>query len=51
MTIDELKTRLWAIIRAEGIEVTNQNIDWLISRVYKEQEAGKALAERSENGK
>lgn len=36
MTEQELKLRLWAIIRAEGIEVTNQNIDWLIGRVYKE---------------
>ncbi len=38
MSKTEFKERLWAIIRAEGIEVTNQNIDWLISRVYKELE-------------
>lgn len=36
MNRDELKKRLWAIIRAEGIEVNNQNIDWLIERAYKE---------------
>lgn len=38
MNRDELKERLWAIIRAEGIEVTNQNLDWLIERAYKEDE-------------
>lgn len=38
MTEQELKSRLWAIIRAEGIEVTNQNLDWLIGRVYKEKD-------------
>ena len=32
----ELNELLWNIIRAEGILVTNQNIDWLIGRVYKE---------------
>lgn len=31
----ELKKRLWELVRAEGIIITNQNIDWLISRVYK----------------
>lgn len=36
MNIDEIKNRLWEIIIAEGIEVTNQNIDWLLSRVFKE---------------
>lgn len=36
MTEQELKSRLWAIIQKEGIEVTNQNLDWLIGRVYKE---------------
>lgn len=35
----ELKEALWRIIRAEGIEVNNQNIDWLIERAYKEYES------------
>lgn len=38
MSRKELKDRLWAIIRAEGIEVTNQNLDWLLERAYKEKE-------------
>jgi hypothetical protein len=36
MDIKEIKNRLWEIIITEGIEVTNQNIDWLLSRVFKE---------------
>jgi hypothetical protein len=36
MTEQELKSRLWAIILKEDILVTNQNIDWLIGRVFKE---------------
>lgn len=32
----ELKGRLWLIIRNEGIEINNQNIDCLIDRIYKE---------------
>lgn len=35
MNIRELKTAMWEIIRAEGIEVTNQNIDWLLERSVK----------------
>lgn len=30
------KRELWEIIRAEGIVVTNQNIDWLLERTFKE---------------
>lgn len=30
-----LNNALWEIIRAEGIEVTNQNIDWLLERAWK----------------
>ena len=32
----ELKERIWKIIAREGIEVTNQNLDWLLQRAYKE---------------
>lgn len=32
----ELKARLWSIIRTEGIEINNQNIDKIIDRIYKE---------------
>ena len=35
MNLTELKKALWVIIAAEEIEVTNQNIDWLIERAYK----------------
>lgn len=35
----ELKKRLWRLIADEGIIVTNDNLDWLLERVYKEQEA------------
>lgn len=30
-----LNNALWKIIRAEGVEVTNQNIDWLLERAWK----------------
>ena len=33
--IKSLKNAIWQIIRAEGIEVTNQNIDWLLERAGK----------------
>ena len=33
--IQAIKTALWQIIRVEGIEVTNQNIDWLLERAAK----------------
>lgn len=36
MDLKELKKRMWDIVGKEGIEITNQNIDWLISRVEKE---------------
>lgn len=29
------KRELWEIIRAEGIVVTNQNLDWLLEKAYK----------------
>lgn len=32
----KLTNKMWEIIRAEGIEITNQNIDWLLERVFKE---------------
>ena len=32
---EELKNNLWEIIRAEGVLVTNQNLDWLLERAYK----------------
>ncbi len=35
MTRRELKSRLWEIIRTKGIEVTNQNLDWLLERAWK----------------
>ena len=38
MSRQELKARLWQIIQTEGIEINNQNIDWLIERIYKEAE-------------
>lgn len=31
-----LKHTLWNIVGKEGIEITNQNIDWLLERVFKE---------------
>lgn len=36
MDLKEFKKRMWDIVGKEGIEITNQNIDWLISRVEKE---------------
>ena len=30
------KRELWDIIRSEGIVVTNQNLDWLLERAFKE---------------
>ena len=36
LNLTELKEALWRIVRADGIEVTNQNIDWLLQRAYKE---------------
>ena len=35
MNLMELKKAMWIIIVAEKIEVTNQNIDWLLERAYK----------------
>lgn len=35
----ELRKRLWRLISDEGIIVTNDNLDWLLERVYKEHEA------------
>ena len=35
MNLTELKKAMWIIIAAEKIEVTNQNIDWLLERAYK----------------
>lgn len=34
--IEEFKKALWDIVRREDILINNQNIDWLIDRVYKE---------------
>ena len=31
-----LKSKIWEIIQKEGIEVTNQNLDWLLERAFKE---------------
>lgn len=31
-----LKREIWEIIRSEGILVTNQNLDWILERSYKE---------------
>ena len=39
MQRSELKKRLWRLIADEEIIVTNDNIDWLLERVYKEKEA------------
>lgn len=36
MDLKEFKKRMWAIVCNEGIEITNQNIDWLLSRAEKE---------------
>ena len=36
MSAKDLRERIWRIIAREGIEVTNQNLDWLIERAYKE---------------
>lgn len=33
--VKEVKAAMWDIICAEGVEVTNQNIDWLIERAVK----------------
>ena len=50
--IKSIKTALWQIICSEGIEVTNQNIDWLLERAWKsvEKEASKDVrhSEREE---
>ena len=32
----ELKKEIWHLIGKEGIEVTNQNLDWLLERAFKE---------------
>jgi hypothetical protein len=32
----ELKREIWHLIGKEGIEVTNQNLDWLLERAFKE---------------
>ena len=34
------KRELWEIIRSEGIVVTNQNLDWLLERAYKNSKGG-----------
>lgn len=31
-----IKGKLWQIVRNEEIVITNQNIDWLLDRVFKE---------------
>lgn len=41
MSRAELKKRLWRLIADEGIIVTNDNLDWLLERVYKEHEKEK----------
>lgn len=35
-----LKQELGEIIRSEGILVTNQNLDWLLERAYKNSKGG-----------
>ena len=35
LSFTDLKSNLWSIVRKEGIEITNQNIDWILERVYK----------------
>ena len=35
-----LKRELWEIIRSEEILVTNQNLDWLLERAYKNSKGG-----------
>ena len=32
----ELKREIWNLIGKEGITVTNQNLDWLLERAFKE---------------
>ena len=34
--LKHLKVKIWEIIQKEGIEVTNQNLDWLLERAFKE---------------
>lgn len=36
LTEKEIKKALWDIVSKEGIIITNQNIDWLLCRVFKE---------------
>lgn len=36
MDLNEFKKKMWYIVGKEGIEITNQNIDWLISRAENE---------------
>ena len=36
VSFKELKCTMWKIISREGIEITNQNIDWLLERAFKE---------------
>lgn len=31
----EFKREIWHLIGKEGIEVTNQNLDWLLERAFK----------------
>ena len=38
MNEKELKEIVWRIIAREGIVVTNQNLDWLLQKAYKEKE-------------
>lgn len=35
VSLSDLKKELWHLVRSEGIEITNQNIDWLLERAYK----------------
>lgn len=49
MQRSELKKRLWRIIADEGIIVTNDNIDWLLERVYKEHKAERNEEKALEN--
>lgn len=34
------RRELWDIIRSEEILVTNQNLDWLLERAYKNSKGG-----------
>ena len=32
----DVRSILWKIVSKEAIEINNQNIDWILERVYKE---------------